>query len=304
MSEKKRGLGKGLGDLGLSALLGDIHSTVANFTVENPASAVVKKTQTDLDLRHLAVDLIVPGRYQPRKVFNLEDLQDLANSIKAQGIIQPVVVRRINAKQYELIAGERRWRAAQLAGLAEVPAIIREVPDSAAIAMALIENIQRRDLNVMEEAEALNRLILEFQMTHQEVAEAVGKSRTVVTNLLRLLKLNPDVRALVEQNKLEMGHARALLVLEGAKQSELAQIIVLRQLSVRQVEELVRQFLDKNANTPKVHKVDPDILSLQKKLGEKLGAEVKIQHLPNGHGKLMIHYNSSDELEGILAHIL
>jgi ParB family transcriptional regulator, chromosome partitioning protein len=307
---KKRGLGKGLGELGLGELLGDIQTQL------NEAAAVTKpKGRVELSmaaeraatpapglqLRRVDVDLLQAGRYQPRKNFLPETLQELADSIKAQGIIQPLVVRPLGDNQYEIIAGERRWRAAQLAGLSDVPVIIRDLPDEAAIAMSLIENIQRRDLNVIEESTALNRLIIEFQMTHQEVAEAVGKSRTVVTNLLRLQKLNPDVRALVEKNFLDMGHARALLALEGAEQSKVANIIYKRALSVRQTEQLIRKLGQSKSNKSGKAPVDPDILSLQQRLSEKLGAEVSIQHTAKGKGKLTINYHSVDELDGILA---
>lgn len=321
---KRRGLGKGLGDLGLSELLGEIRTEVEensvvvaeveepseNKPVTTPAVAATHvvasndPADTSSDkLRKLPVDLLQPGRYQPRKNFSEESLQELADSIKAQGIIQPLVIRPVDKDKYEIIAGERRWRAAQLAGMSDVPVIIRDIPDEAAIAMSLIENIQRRDLNVIEEAEALNRLILEFQMTHQETAEAVGKSRAVVTNLLRLLKLNPDVRSFVEKGLIEMGHARALLALEGAQQSEVARLIVKRGVSVRQTEALIRRLNARKTGQPVKVSSDPDIASLQNRLSETLSAEVAIQHGAKGKGKVVIHYHSIDELDGILEHI-
>ena len=326
MSGKRPSLGRGLGDLGLSELLGDLDmpavSVLEAEPVENvkleestvdkaPAasSAPTVGMQTTLDVKHnaalksLPVDVLRSGRYQPRKVFNEDALQELANSIKAQGIIQPIVERPMN-NGYEIIAGERRWRAAQLAGLHEVPVIVKDLTDEAALAMSLIENIQRKDLNVIEEAEALDRLIREFRLTHQEVADAVGKSRTGVTNLLRLLKLNPDVRLLVEHGDIEMGHARALLGLEGLEQSKVAQAIVKRGLSVRQTEVLIRRVHDvKAAHKGELEKPDPDVLRLQNELAERLGADVRIQHTAKGKGRLVINYNSLEELQGILEHV-
>lgn len=338
MSGKRPSLGKGLGDLGLSELLGDLDSpavsvaepapvvkpapapTVApvdNKTAESAAPTVVETPavtpapeapvttglQHNAALKSLPVDVLKPGRYQPRKVFNEEALQELADSIKAQGIIQPIVVRPMNSG-YEIIAGERRWRAAQLAELHEVPVIVKDLTDEAALAMSLIENIQRKDLNVIEEAEALDRLIREFRLTHQEVADAVGKSRTGVTNLLRLLKLNPDVRLLVEHGEIEMGHARALLSLEGLEQSKVAQAIVKRGLSVRQTEILIRRVHDvKAAHKGEIEKPDPDVLRLQNELADRLGANVQIQHTAKGKGRLVINYNSLEELQGILEHV-
>lgn len=289
MTQKKRGLGRGLGDLGLNELLSDL----------NPSTPTGEKKS---ELKKLPIDTIEPGRYQPRKQMPKEALEELASSIKAQGIIQPIVVRHIG-RGYEIIAGERRWRAAQMAGLHEVPVIIRDIPDEAAVAMSLIENIQRQDLNVIEEAVALQRLIDEFSMTHQEVADAVGKSRASVTNMLRLLKLNPDVRVLVEQGHLDMGHARALLALEGIQQSEVANNIVNRALSVRETEKLIRQLHSTVDQTKNMKNVDPDVSRLQNDLSNKLGAVVVIRHSAKGKGKLLIQYNSVDELEGILQRI-
>lgn len=298
MSQKKRGLGRGLGDLGLSALLSDMQSV----SVSSVSVAKVVTPATATQLREVPIDKIHPGPYQPRRVFDQESLEELAQSIRSQGVIQPIVLRPKN-EGYEIVAGERRWRATQLAGLQEIPAIVRDIPDETAVAVALIENIQRRDLNAIEEASALQRLIMEFHLTHQEVADAVGKSRTLVTNLLRLLKLNPDVRVLVEKGQLEMGHARALLTLEGVRQSEAANDVVTRGFSVRQTEEWVRRL----QSTPKLStektKSDPNIVALQNELSEKLAASVVIRHRTKGKGMLIIHYHDLDELEGILEKI-
>lgn len=290
MATKKRGLGRGL-----DALLG------SNAGAHSTSTANAEPPQGEL--RELPVDLIQRGRYQPRIDMHPESLEELADSIRAQGVVQPIVVRPISDQRFEIIAGERRWRAAQLAGLQEIPAVVRDVPDRAAIAMALIENIQRENLNPMEEAQALQRLIDEFEMTHQQAAEAVGRSRTGVTNLLRLLELNQDVRGLVEKGELEMGHARALLALKGAAQSELARKVVERGLSVRETEELVRRSQQPKPAPKPTPKPDPDVRRLQDDLTEKLGASVQIQQGNKGKGKLVIQYNSLDELEGILAHI-
>lgn len=335
---KKSTLGKGLGDLGLSELLGDLDAPAVPLgeKVEASEKAEMPEVQQPLlqeapmmtmsapsvmpvmmtpaaplsaglnaALRLLPVDRLKPGRYQPRKVFDEQSLHELADSIKEQGIIQPIVVRNMN-DGYEIIAGERRWRAAQLAGLHEVPVIIKELSDEAALAMSLIENIQRKDLNVIEEAEALDRLIREFQLTHQEVAQAVGKSRAGVTNLLRLLKLNLDVRLLVEQGRIEMGHARALLGLEGLEQSKVAEAIVNRSLSVRQTEVLIRRVHDVKAARAEGNndRPDPDVLRLQTQLAEKLGAHVQVQHTARGKGRLIIQYHSLEELQGIINHMV
>jgi ParB family chromosome partitioning protein len=254
----------------------------------------------------LAVDLIQRGRYQPRRNFDEDKLRELADSIAAQGVVQPVVVRPLDGGKYELIAGERRWRAAQLAGLQEIPAVVREVDDQAAMAMALIENIQRDDLNPLEEATALHRLLEEFGLTHQQVAQAVGKSRTTVTNLIRLLELNPDVKARVERGELEMGHARALLALRDAAQSQAAAKVADKGLSVRETEALVRKLLAGPAPSGQ-HRPepaeDPDVRRLLADLTDRLGAKVQLQQKPGGKGRLLISYNTLDELEGILAHI-
>ena len=286
-AKKKRGLGRGL-----DALLGGSAGAPADL-------------RKDAELRELAVDLLQPGKYQPRTDMHPESLEDLASSIRVQGIVQPIVVRELaDGGRYEIIAGERRWRAAQIAGLHEIPAVIRVVPDEAAIAMALIENIQRENLNPVEEANALARLIEEFEMTHQQAAEAVGRSRAAVSNLLRLLTLNDDVRRMLEHGDLEMGHARALLALEGDKQSQAAREVAAKGYSVRETEQLVRRLSADTGKKSKADKAqDPDIKRLQDELGEKLAAKVVFQHGAKGNGKLVIHYNSVDELDGILQRI-
>lgn len=287
---KKRGLGRNL-DVLLSKAPTPIH-------------APVKTTSREGELRFLAIELLQRGRYQPRKDFSAESLQELADSISVQGIIQPLVVRAIGNNRYEIVAGERRWRAAQTAGLSEVPALIKEIPDESALAIALIENIQRENLNPIEEAVALQRLLDEFAMTHQQVAQAVGKSRSTVTNLLRLLSLQPDIKILLEQNKLEMGHAKALLALDGLTQSQLANKIISQGLSVRETERLVNQWQKPKVNANgSIKKIDPDIQRLQQKLSDQLGALVVFQQGKKGSGKMVIHYNTLDELEGILTRI-
>jgi len=286
---KKRGLGRGL-----DALLGVGHPERQG--VDAPAGSVAT----------LPVDLIRRGRFQPRRDFNADSLRELADSIRAQGVVQPVVVRPLGEGRYELIAGERRWRAAQMAELHEIPAVVRDVPDQAAMAMGLIENIQRDDLNPLEEAGALQRLLGEFGLTHQEIAQAVGKSRATVSNLLRLLELNDDVKAALEARQLEMGHARALLGLRGAPQSEAARTVVHRGLSVRETEALVRRLLEQAEQpeaTRREKRLDPDIRRLQDNLCERLGARVEIRHAKTGKGQLVIRYGSLDELDGILDRI-
>ncbi|TCO81214.1 ParB family chromosome partitioning protein [Plasticicumulans lactativorans] len=287
MAIRKGGLGRGL-----DALLGS-----------SSASAVVPATGDGV-LKQLPVELIERGRYQPRVDMRAETLQELADSIRAQGVVQPVVVRGLPGGRYELIAGERRWRAAQLAGLAEVPALVRDVPDQAVVAIALIENIQREALNPLEEAAALQRLIEEFDLTHQGAAEAIGRSRTAVTNLLRLLDLSAEVQKLVQERKLEMGHARALLPLPAALQLEAARQVCLRGLSVRETEVLARRLAQGGA-APVAPKSlpDPDINRLQDDLAQRLGARVQVQHGAGGRGRLVIHYNDLDELDGILKHL-
>lgn len=300
MSTKRKGLGKGL-----DALLG-----AGPIVSPSPVSTAPDQTPTsdpklDGRLAHIPVEFCQRGKYQPRRDMHPEQLEELAESIKAQGVMQPIVVRPLGPDHYEIIAGERRWRAAQLAGLEKIPAVIREVNDEAAIAMALIENIQREDLNPMEEAMALKRLQDEFELTHQEVAQAVGKSRTTVTNLLRLIALTDDVKKLLEHGDLEMGHARALLTLEPEDQREIGRQVVAKGLSVRQTETLVRSFQENKNNKKSAPAKTPsaDIRQLQEQLSERLGAGVEIQHTAKGKGKLVINYNSLDELDGILAHI-
>ncbi|WP_150047732.1 ParB/RepB/Spo0J family partition protein [Methylomonas rhizoryzae] len=280
MMQKKRGLGRGL-----SELLGE--------AVSAPAP---EKPQ---DVQKLPIEFLQRGRYQPRRDMDPEKLQELSDSIVAQGIIQPIVVRKIEAEKYEIIAGERRWRAAQLAELAEVPVLIKDIDDRSMMAVALIENIQREDLNALEEAEALHRLLDEFELTHQQIAESVGKSRTTVTNLLRLLDLAVEVKTMLSRGQLEMGHARALLGLEESKQIEIAQKAVKQGLTVRAVEKLVKQLHEEKAAATG-NKADPDIVRLQQELSARVGAKVEIQHQANGKGKLVVGYTSLEELEGII----
>ena len=259
--------------------------------------------EDEIVLQKLPVELIQPGTYQPRSQMDAQALQELADSIKAQGLVQPVVVRRLSLGGYELIAGERRWRAAQLAGLTTIPAVIRDIPDQAAAAMSLIENIQREDLNSLEEALALRRLIDEFGLTHQQTAEAVGRSRAAVTNLLRLLELSSAVKQLLDQRLLEMGHARALLSLSQEElQIKLAQKVVQRQLSLRETERLVKNLLDGTPPRKEVL-ISVDVQRLERQLTEQLGARVAIRYNKRGRGKMVIEYNNLDELDGILSHI-
>lgn len=302
MATKKRGLGRGL-----DALLGG-SSPTNNKPKKQTDSDVSEETlniAVDGDLRQLPVEMIQRGKYQPRRDMQPEALEELAESIKAQGVMQPIVVRPISADKYEIIAGERRWRATQLAGLDTIPVLVRHVSDEAAIAMSLIENIQREDLNPIEEAMALGRLQQEFELTHQQVAEAVGKSRTTVTNLLRLMSLREDVQRMLEYGDLEMGHAKALLGLPPEHQSHAANTVHSKGMSVRQTEALVRSLLN-SINTDKAtvdNKVDPDIKFLQDQLSEKIGVPVMVQHSAKGKGKLILKYNNLDELDGILNHI-
>ena len=255
------------------------------------------------ELRNLPLDLIRPGRFQPRSVFDQEKLSELADSIRAQGVVQPVVVRPLDEGEgFELIAGERRWRAAQIAGLERIPAVIRDVPDEVSVAMSLIENIQRENLNPLEEAAALRRLIDDFRMTHQEAAEAVGRSRAAVSNLLRLLELMQEVKDMIDMRLIEMGHARALLSLDHDLQVQGAREVVRKRLSVRDTENLVRR-LQQSKKQKGQRRPDPDILRLQNRLGEALGARVRIQHQASGKGKLIISYNNADEFEGILGRL-
>jgi ParB family transcriptional regulator, chromosome partitioning protein len=250
-------------------------------------------------LQNLETASLQPGKYQPRSHMNQEALANLAESIKAQGIMQPILVRAIGVDHYEIIAGERRWRAAQLAGLTEVPVIIREVTEDAALAISLIENIQREDLNPLEEALGIQRLINEFGMTHQTAADALGSSRSAVTNLLRLLNLAGPVQEMMMQGKIDMGHGRALLALESAQQIQIANRIVLKGLSVRETEKLIQQLI--NPETRKARKIDRDVLTLQESVSERLGAQVTIKSGKNGRGNIIIHYSNLDQLDDILS---
>ncbi|OOY35428.1 chromosome partitioning protein ParB [Solemya velum gill symbiont] len=298
---KSRGLGRGLDALLSSASKASEKVAETDSSDQQESTAAV----TGDSISQLGVDLVQRGRYQPRRNFDKEKLQELADSISEQGIVQPIVVRPIGEGKYEIIAGERRWRAAQLAGLSEVPVVVRDVDDKSAMAMALIENIQRDDLNPLEEADALQRLISEFGLTHQQIAQAVGKSRTAVTNYIRLLDLESEVKRMVDEKKLEMGHARAILGLKNGQQVEAANKVVRQGLSVRETERLVRRMQGGDESRPAKPEpvADPNILTLERDLTEKLGASVKVKSGPKGKGKLEISYNSLDELEGIIEHI-
>lgn len=280
--QKKRGLGRGL-----SELLGDVAAAPAQ--------------EKSPDVHTLPIEFMQRGKYQPRKDMDPEKLKELSDSIAAQGIIQPIIVRKIAAEKYEIIAGERRWRAAQLAELQEVPVLVKDIDDRTVMAIALIENIQREDLSALEEAEALRRLQDEFELTHQQIASSVGKSRTTVTNLLRLLELAFEVKNMLGKGLLEMGHARALLGLEEDKQIEIAHKAVKQGLTVRAVEKLVRE--QNEVKPVSVKKVDPDTLRLQRELSERTGAKVEINHQDSGKGKLIFSYTSLEELEGIIKKI-
>ncbi len=267
-------------------------------------SSTLKDTKKDGELKNLPVEKIIKGEYQPRLSLDPDALQDLAESIKAQGVVQPVVVRRIDSGDYELIAGERRWRASQIAGLHTIPAIIREIPDQAAAAMSLIENIQREDLNPLEEALAMSRLIAEFGLTHQQTAESVGRSRAAVSNLLRLIDLEEKTKELLDTRQLDMGHARALLALDGQKQVDTALKVAKSGMSVRDTEKLVKKLTadpDDNGKAP--IKKALEVQKLEESLSETLGAKVNIQYNTKGKGKLVVEYNNLDELDGILEHI-
>jgi ParB family chromosome partitioning protein len=303
-AKRKRGLSKGLDALLSSSESYQQHQDEVRIQQqEEDRVSGVEYPPRDGELRHLPVDCMERGRYQPRRDMSPDALEELAESIRAQGVMQPIVVRPLGEKRYEIIAGERRWRAAKMAELDTIPAVIREVPDEAAIAMALIENIQRENLNPMEEAIALGRLKEEFGLTHQQVADAVGKSRAMVTNLLRLMSLESDVKKLLEHGDLEMGHARALLALTGNKQVEAVRTVVAKGLSVRQTEELVRDFEKAKPAKPAPPKEDPNVKALIGDLSDRLGAPVQIQQGQGNKGKLVISYNNLDELDGILAHI-
>ena len=255
----------------------------------------------DSALKHVPVASLTRGKFQPRTRMDEESLAALAESIKSKGVVQPIVVRPVDSEQYEIIAGERRWRAAAIAGLSEIPALVRDVPDDSALAMALIENIQREDLNPLEEAGGIQRLVDEFQMTHQQAAEAVGRSRAAVSNLLRLLQLAPQAQEMLLQARIEMGHARAMLALSKQKQAEMAALIETRSLSVRETEALVRRWLD--PLPAKKSSPDRDVLRLQEELSERLGTTVTLRQESKGRGKLVIHYSSLDQLDSILARL-
>ena len=293
MSARKRGLGRGL-----DALLATQSAQAAPEAQDTPSA----ESTESAGLTKLPIEQLKPGKYQPRKDMSPDALEELAASIRTQGIIQPIVVRQVGEEQFEIIAGERRWRASQLAELDTVPVIVKDVPDEAAVAIALIENIQREDLNAMEEAIALQRLQDEFELTHQEVAEAVGKSRTSVTNYLRLNKLEDDVKTLMEHGDLEFGHAKVLLGLSGDEQVLAARKVVAKELTVRETEKLVNTIAQ--GEKPKAEKIkDPDVKLLEQQLVEKLGAKVDFSYNRKGKGKLVISYASLDELDGILSHI-
>lgn len=300
MNDKKK-LGKGLDAL-LSTGSTQAMANLLGKQTQHQQSAPASEDK-DGDLKNIPIDLIQRGKYQPRTDMHEEALQELAASIKSQGVMQPIVIRPLSSDKYEIIAGERRWRASQIAGLDKIPAIIKPVGDEAAIAMSLIENIQRENLNPIEEAMALKRLQDEFELTQQEVADAVGKSRATVTNLLRLIGLHIDARRMLEHGDLEMGHARALLSLPDLQQAAAARTVVGRGLSVRQTESLVRRLVAGGGTTNKGGAIDTDIKNLEENLEGKLGTKVMIQHTAKGKGKLVVKYNSLDELDGILSHI-
>ena len=296
MADRKK-LGKGLSALLSSGSASNMSNLLGERAVDK--GSVLGEEER---LKNIPIDLIQRGKYQPRVEMNEAALEDLAASIKAQGVMQPIVIRSIAAQKYEIIAGERRWRASQMAGLSSIPAVVKQVSDEAAIAMSLIENIQRENLNPIEEAMALKRLQDEFELTQQEVASAVGKSRATVTNLLRLMGLHIDVQKMLQVGKLEMGHARALLTLSDTKQVEFAKLVANKGLSVRQTESLVRN-VNTGSELDRKKSIDPNIKKLEEDLGEKLGAKVIIQHTEKGKGRLVINYNSLDELDGILVHL-
>lgn len=289
MTTKKRGLAKGRG---LDALLGSIQKEKLQLEVQSLDHG---------QLKQIDVNLLKRGEYQPRRLIQEQDLQELAASIEKHGVMQPIVIRPIDDEQhpYEIIAGERRWRAAQLAGLTEIPAIVRDLTDQVAIALALIENIQRQDLNPIDQAMALQRFHDEFGLSHQEIAETVGKARTTVSNLLRLLTLAEPVKELMQQGSLDMGHARAILTLKAKDQLKVAQHVIEKNLSVRQTEQLVRAFNAPKQEKPKAA-IAPDIQQLTQRLSERFSADVKIDYNKQGKGKLTISYHSLEELDGIL----
>ena len=287
MTVKKKRLGRGLG-----SLIGNVDE-------------ITRASEADIEsgLTHLPIDKIQRGAYQPRKHFDEEALQELANSISAQGVVQPIVVRK-EGNVYELIAGERRWRASQLAGLETIPAVIKQIDTQSAAAIALIENIQREDLNPLEEANALQRLIDDFDLTHMQVAEAVGRSRVAVSNLLRLLELAEPVKELLNKSLLSMGHARAMLALAEHDQPQIARLVVNRGLSVRETEALIKKHLAPHKPKPQVSEADPNIQRLEQQISDNLCAQVKIKTGKKGDGQLIIHFHNNDELDGILQHLM
>ena len=299
MSTRKKRLAKDL-DLLIGISKAELPVTNTTSAVETASSAQASKE----GLIFIPLEHLQRGKYQPRREFEKTALAELASSIRTDGVMQPIVVRAISSEKWEIIAGERRWRASQLAGIDRIPAVVREVSDESAIAMALIENIQRENLNAIEEAEALKRLQVEFELSQQQVAERVGKSRSVIANLLRLLTLEPDVRHLIETSQLDTGHAKVLLALEGPKQLKVARQVVSGKLSVRQTESLVKSTLaGPNSGDEASTRADPNITKLERDLSGKLGAAVSINHAKAGRGKLVINYSSLDELDGILRRI-
>ena len=296
MTPKKRGLGKGL-----DALLSTSTAARQKQVMSDQRTEEAMASTNQGELRKLPVEWLQSGKYQPRKDMSQDALEELANSIRAQGVIQPIVVRPLGEQSFEIIAGERRWRASQLARLEVVPCIVKDVPDEAAVAIALIENIQREDLNAIEEAVALQRLLTEFELTHQQVAEAVGKSRTTVTNLLRLNQLNDDVKRFVEHGDLDMGHARALLALSGQAQSELAKLVAQKGLTVRDTEKLVQKALEPAKARVELAR-DPQIGYLERQLAEKIGNQVQLQPGKRDSGKLVISYENLSDLDRILGY--
>jgi ParB family chromosome partitioning protein len=299
VSTRKKRLAKDL-DLLIGISKAELPVTNTSSAVETASSAQTSKE----GLIFIPLEHLQRGKYQPRREFEKTALAELASSIRTDGVMQPIVVRAISSEKWEIIAGERRWRASQLAGIDRIPAVVREVSDESAIAMALIENIQRENLNAIEEAEALKRLQVEFELSQQQVAERVGKSRSVIANLLRLLTLEPDVRHLIETSQLDTGHAKVLLALEGPKQLKIARQVVSGKLSVRQTESLVKSTLaGPNSGDEASTRTDPNITKLERDLSGKLGAAVSVNHTKAGRGKLVINYSSLDELDGILRRI-
>jgi ParB family chromosome partitioning protein len=296
---KSKGLGRGL-----DALLATSKSYSDKYNEDNPAQLAAASENSEL--QQIPIEFLSPGKYQPRKDMADKALEELASSIRVQGIIQPILVRQLSENKYEIIAGERRWRAAQLAKLDVVPCLVKTIPDEAAIAIALIENIQREDLNAMEEAQALDRLMVEFKLTHQQVADAVGKSRTTVSNILRLNGLEHSVKLLLEHGDIDMGHARALLALDGTVQEDLAKLVAEKGLTVRETERLVKKSQEQETTSesiPKRIKIDPDVQRLEASLSERLGTKVKIDHNKDGKGKMVISFHDLEQLDGILSHI-